>query len=157
MVLSALVGVILTSLVVWALLIIIGRLKNPKYSDLYVKLKGIKGLGESDKFERFWKPRDSLERPGVSREFTLEETYLYYYRHAMNYLSVAFISIITLATIFYLPTALIGYFDVGNIPTALISFRKYVQILAIVFTFFGFFAYHRCHYQVEMMYKDLSK
>lgn len=157
MVLSGLVGLMLTGLIVWALLIIIGRLRNPKYSNLYVKLKKDKGFGESDKFERFWKPRDSLERPGVSREFTLEETYLYYYRHAMNYLSTAFISIIILAIVYYLLPALMSYFEVANISTTLISLRKYAQILLIVLTFFGFFAYHRCHYQIEMMHKELTK
>lgn len=157
MVLSTLVGTILISLTVWALLITVGRLKNPKYSNLYVKLKGVKGLGERDRFERFWKQRDSLERPGVSREFTLEETYLYYYRHSMNYLSIAFLSIIVLAAVYYLPSALISYFKVDHISTTLISFRKYAQILSVVLTFFGFFAHHRCHYQVELMYKELIK
>lgn len=157
MVLSTLVGTILIGLTVWALLIIIGRLKNPKYSDLYVKLKGVKGLGETDRFELFWKQRDSLERPGVSREFTLEDTYLYYYRHSMNYLSIAFLSIITLAVVYYLPSALISFLRVDDISTALITFRKYVQTISIVLTFFGLFAHHRCHYQVELMYKELTQ
>lgn len=156
MILSGLVGMILISLIVWALLIIVGRLRNPKYSNLYVKFKKEKGIGESDQFERFWKPRDALERPGVSRDFTLEETYLYYYRHAMNYLSIALSSIIILAVVYYLP-ALISYVEVNNIPSALISVRKYAQILFVVLTFFGFFAYHRCHYQIEVMYKGLNQ
>lgn len=151
---SGLVGMIFTIIILWALLIIIGRLRNPKYSNLYAKLKKEKGIGESDQFEHFWKPRDSLERPGVSRDFTLEETYLYYYRHAMNYLSIALISIIILAVVYYLP-ALISYVEVNNIPSALISVRKYAQILFVVLTFFGFFAFHRCHYQIEVMYKGL--
>lgn len=157
MVLSGLVGMILTGLTVWVLLIIIGRLRNPKYSNLYVNLKKVKGLGERDEFERFWKPRDSLERPGVSREFTLEETYLYYYRHSMNYLSIAFISIITLAIVYYLPSVIISYFEVGDISATLMSFRKYVQIFSIVLTIFGLFAHHRCHYQVEIMHKNLTE
>ena len=73
MVLSSLAGMMLTVLAVWALLIIIGRLRNPKYSDLYANLKKVKGIGERDRFERFWKSRDSLERPGASNEFTIEE------------------------------------------------------------------------------------
>lgn len=157
MVLSSLAGMMLTGLVVWALLIIIGRLRDPKYSNLYANLKEVKGVGERDRFERFWKSRDSLERPGVSNKFTLEEAYLYYYRYAMNYLSIAFISIIILAIVYYVPSIVISYFEISHIPTTLIVSRKFLQILLIVLAFFGFFAYHRCHYQIEMMYKEVPK
>jgi len=142
---------------------IIGHIKNPKYSNLRAKLtdaklKDTKGTTESVEFDRFWKKRDTLERPGVKREFTLEEVYLDYYKHSMNYLSIAFLSIITLAFVYYyLPLALTSYFGIDNISTTLVTFRKYVQALLVILTFFGFFAYHRCYYQVEMMYKELTE
>lgn len=157
MVLGRLVGMVLIGLTVWAALIIIGRIRNLKYSNLRAKLTDSKGQAENDEFDQFWKQHDVLERPGSSREFTLEGTYLYYYKHAMNYLSIAFLSIITLALVYYLPLALTSYFGVGSISATLVTVRKLVQVLSIVLTLFGFFAYHRCHYQVEIIYKKLAK
>ncbi len=157
MVLNRLVGQMLIGLTVWAVLIIIGRIKNPKYSNLRAKLIDSKGTAESDEFDQFWKQRDVLERPGGSREFTLEKSYLYYYTHSMNYLGIAFLSIITLAFVYYLPLALTSYFGIDNLSTILMTLRKTVQVLSIVLAFFGFFAHHRCHYQVEIIYKELTK
>lgn len=144
-------------LTLWGVLIIIGRIKTPKYSNLRAKLRGSKGVTKRAVFDRFWKQHDVLERPGGLHEETLEEIYLYYYRHSMNYLSIALLSVITLALVYYFPLVLTAYFGVDNISTTLMTFRKYVQVLSIVLTFFGFFAHHRCHYQVELMYKELTK
>ena len=133
MVLNRLAGQVLIGLAVWALLIIIGRLKATKYSNLRRKLIDSEGITE------------------------LEEIYLYYYTYSMNFLSIAFLSIITFAFVYYLPLVLTSFFGIDNISTTILSARKYVQVLSIVVTFFGFFAYHRCDYQLEIMYEGLAK
>ena len=157
MVLSRPVGLILIGLIMWAVLIIIGRVKNQEYRNLRTKLTRSKGATESDDVEPFWKHHDELKRPSASHQFTLEENYLYYYTHSMNYLGIAFVSIIALAFIYYLPLALTSYFGFDNISTILMTLRKYVQVLFVVVTFFGLFAYHRCQMQLEFMYEELVK
>jgi hypothetical protein len=157
MVLSRLVGTILIALILWATLIIIGRIRNAKYSNLFVKLRSEGTLTKKTLFDRFWKQHATLARPGSSHEESLDETYIYYYRYSMNYLSIALLSVIILALVYCFPLVLTSFFGVDNISTSLMVFRKYVQILSIALTSFGFFAHHRCHYQVEMMYKELTK
>ncbi len=131
--LNRLVGHILIALTVWVVLVILGRLTTPKHRSLYLKLAGNK---ETSKWE---------------------EAYLYYYRYSMRYLRMALLSVFTFALAYYLPIILPAFLGVNDMSAGLLVVRKYTQVFMIILTFFGLVAYHRCHYQVEMIHKELNK
>ncbi len=127
---SRFIGHILIVLAVWFALIIYGRITNPQYRQLNAKL-------------------------AKNKEITVgEESFLYYYTCSMNYLKAAFASVAVLGLLHYLPLILPAL-GINEVSTTLVTVRKYTQLFAIISAFFGFVAYHRCHYQVENIYAAL--
>ncbi len=133
MVLNRLVGHILIALAVWVVLVSLGRLTTSRYRSLYSKLASSKEING-------W-----------------EEAYLYYYRYSMRYLRIAFTCVSIFALAYYLPLILPALFGINDMPAGISIVRKYTQVFTIILGFFVLVAYHRCHYQVDMIHKELNK
>ena len=131
--LNRLVGHILISLVVWAMLIVIWRIKDGEYRSLYSELIGSKEITK-------W-----------------QDAYLYYYKYARNYLRIVLLSVSIFALAYYSPIILPSLFGIEEMPGGLLTVRKYAQVVTIMVSYIGLVSYHRCHYQVEGIYKAFAK